>query len=322
MLIRESELRRVIRRILLEKNYPQFFKKPFDYELLISDYDSKTISDIYRKFKKSYHSKNVSIKISVDDDNAYENEIYAYEDNNISIDDYADKLRNVDRQIKLELPKSNDVIKALKNEFGFHFSKSSIEDNKPVLFIPSSEIGSFVRQNSKERVIRNVESISWVLHDMGHMEDLVDGNVFNDDTYAPGVNLKDIKTNYLKVKRYINRYLDEADKTSYWSGVIAAWMNEIGYTPDVSYRDLAPSIYAYCLSEMKSANDANNLDFRILNDDEDKVVVSHAENKWLQDFFKKTYDKVHSKSKFSRFDSEDNEGKIKDGFIYIVTLIP
>jgi len=73
---------------------------------------------------------------------------------------------------------------------------------------------------------------------------------------------------------------------------------------------------------MNSEEDASKMDFRILNDSEDVNVVANGENKWLQDFFKKTYKLVHASSKFSRFDSNNITSKLKDGYIYIITLHP
>jgi len=318
MLIREY-IRESLRKVISERNYPELFRKPFDYEMLICDYNSNDISNIYKHFKRSKYKDSVKIDTSVYDDNIYggDDELENYD---ISIDQYADMIKRADKQLQLILPKNNDVIKDLKKEFNFEFSDTSIKDNKPIVFIPSAEIGSFIRRNKKNNNIQSTEYMSWILHDLGHLENIVDGGI--DSSEAPGVNLSDIDTKYIKVRTYINKQLNEADKFFYWRGIIAAWFNEIGYTPDVSAEDLAPSIFGYCLSEMSSEEDASKMDFRILNDSEDVNVVANGENKWLQDFFKKTYKLVHATSKFSRFDSNNITSKLKDGCIYIITLQP
>ena len=321
MLIREY-IRESLRKVISERNYPEIFKKPFDYEMLICDYNSNDISNIYKHFKRSEYKDSVKIDTSVYDDNIYggDDELENYD---ISIDQYANMIKLADKQLKLILPKNNDVIKDLEKKFNFKFSDTSIKDNKPIVFIPSSEIGSFIRRNKGNKgnnKIQSTEYMSWILHDLGHLENIVDGGIDSSD--APGVNLSDIDTKYKKVRTYINKQLNQADESFYWRGIIAAWFNVIGYTPDVSAEDLAPSIFGYCLSEMSSEEDALKMDFRILNDSEDVNVVAYGENKRLQAFFKETYKLVHESSKFSRFDSNNITSKLKDGCIYIVTLQP
>lgn len=318
MLIKEY-IRESLRKVISERNYPELFKKPFDYEMLICDYDSNDISNIYKRFKESKHKDNVKIDISL-----YEDEVYGGDDElenyGISIDQYVGMIKHSDKQLQLILPKNNDVIESLKKEFNFKFSDASIKDNKPIVFIPSSEIGSFIRSSQNKDKIQSTGYMSWVLHDLGHLETIVDRG--DDSSDAPGVNLSDVDSKYKKVHTYINKQLNQADKSFYWRGIIAGWLNKIGYTPDVTADDLAPSIFAYCLSEMRSEEDASKMDFRILNDDEDVTVVTYGENKRLQDFFKRTYELVHRSSKFSRFDSSNTLSKLKDGFIYILKLEP
>ena len=308
--------------VISERNYPQFFKKPFDYELLVFDYGAKEISEIYRALKKSEHGDSVSVEVSSLDDDGFEPEEENYSLDSRSaeeiIDKRADVISQVYRQLKLTVPKTDSVIAFLENRFNFEFSDTSVRDNKPVVIVNSSEIGSFIRGNKGKNHVKDLYGMSWILHDFGHLEDFTHGS----GEGAPGVNSKNLKTNYMKTKTYINKYLNEAEKTSYWKGIISAWFNKIGYTPDVSSRDIEPSIYAYCLSGMSSAEDAYNMNFRILNDDENVVVVSPAENRWLQKFFANTYKTVHADAIFSRFDSEGGSHKIKDGFIYILKLMP
>ena len=304
--------------VISERNYPQFFKKPFDYELLVFDYGAKEISEIYRTLKKSEHGESVSVEVSFIDDDGFDEE----EEESVSgeeiIDKRADMLSHVSRQIKLTVPKSDSIINFLEDRFNFEFSDTSVRDNKPLVIVNSSEIGSFIRGNKGKNYVEDLYGMSWILHDFGHLEDFMYGS----GEGAPGVNSKNLNTNYIKTKTYINKYLNEAEKTSYWKGIISAWFNKIGYTPDVSGRDIEPSIYAYCLSEMSSSEDAYNMNFRILNNDENVVVVSPAENRWLQKFFANTYNRVHAESTFSRFDSKGGSHKIKDGFIYILKLQP
>ena len=58
--------------VISERNYPQFFKKPFDYELLVFDYGAKEISEIYRTLKKSEHGDSVSVEISFIEDDGFD----------------------------------------------------------------------------------------------------------------------------------------------------------------------------------------------------------------------------------------------------------
>ena len=106
---------------------------------------------------------------------------------------------------------------------------SSIEDNKPIVFIPSSEIGSFIRNNKNKDKVQSTEFMSWILHDLGHLENIVDAGIDSGD--SPGVNLSDVDSKYKKVRTYINKQLNQADEDFYCRGIIAGWLNKIGYTP-------------------------------------------------------------------------------------------
>ena len=136
MLIKEY-IRESLRKVVSERNYPELFKKPFDYEMLVCDYDSNDISNIYKRFKQSKYKDNVKINTSVYDDNVYDGDD-ELENYDITIDQYANMIKNANRQLQLILPKNNEVIVSLKKEFNFKFSDTSIEDNKPIVFIPSS----------------------------------------------------------------------------------------------------------------------------------------------------------------------------------------
>jgi hypothetical protein len=326
-----------IRHALVERNFGKHFKNPFDFDLLVYDHISNNEKasphNIYSFF---INNKNESLKkeildvkinkskksggtqINKDKDNK-EDIVNSLEESNFSI---------------LALKKSERVIDVLKEEFGFNFSNCNIKDNNPILCINTSIGEDTDREDNKKASNRRKQADSqkikdkdfnWLLHDMHHHEveieslnkkDIDYSKIFSDYSAGEEFHWK----NKHKKDKFLGAMYEYFKKISYTAEQISPHFVQ-GLQPH-RIDDVAASVFGYCLSKMKSGNDAYKIDFTEFDNHypgpevKPGVIpkISKEESKEIQNILNNCYKAVHEKSPLSR-KQKSPISKLKNKFI-------
>ena len=336
MLIRERELRRLIRKsfLLRERNFKKHFKKPFDYDLVIFD---------HLKEEKKAHPVNIFLYFKKEENDLWDNVLDIKSnksifnnsiDKDFSTEDIKRSLSDAKLSI-LELKKSKEVIKVLKDKFDFNFSNCNLSDDNPILCVPAV-LGDDVniRKDYNDQVkqvftqsFESNEDMNWLIHDEHHHDA---------GTSSGGEELFMFDNISSDIKPY-------TDDFRIYTEAMLSFFIKIGFTKGIrssNHWDVWPSIYSYCLTSMKSKKDANKIDFTKI---ENTLNYNHTKGEYesytkeesqkIQMFLSNCYETVHKNSKLSRskvsildkiknkvFKKKINKKvgrKLKDGSIYI-----
>lgn len=308
MRITESRLRKVIRNILLrERNFKKHFKKPFDYDLVIFD---------HLKEEKKAHPVNIFLYFKKKENNLWDNVFDIKSNDSINKDSSTEDIKNSlsnSRLSILELKKSKEVIKVLKDKFDFNFSNCDLSDDNPILCIPAV-LGDDVniRKDYSDQVkqvftqsFEDSEDMNWFIHDEHH-HDAETSSSGNETIMFDNISSD--------VKPY-------TDDFRIYTEAMLSFFKKIGYTKGIrksNHWDVWPSIYSYCLTSMKSKEDANKIDFtkieNTLNYNHSKSTYENytkEESEEIQKFLSNCYETVHKNSKLSRH-KENVLDKIKN----------
>lgn len=310
------------RNLISERNQPHLVKKPYPYDLLIADLSPKVAAKIYKDFQDERLSSNLIFFDAVvmgegfnDNDFSPEENYQLFLDANFSI---------------IQLKKNKLVIDYLKNNFNFNFNNCNLNDSKPILCVPARSLmgdtsnahkisQDSLRKMIKDQTIENLEQWNWAAHDFHHGETALNtlGDTFIDKSKISNIDLPAYESpltgyEYMDKHSSYSHYDQKSKIKDYWLTLIGLYFNKIGFTRGVEKNDIWASIYAYCLNKMSSAEDAYNIDFKVVNEAGKKtLIVGKGEIKVLQDFFYNAYKTVHT---WSYLDS------LSDNSIYIALM--
>ena len=282
--------------LLFERNFSDFFKKPFDYDLVIADFDKTSLKQIFKGLFNIDELRSEIEKVVISDKE------YRGKD----LEDVAySNIMTSKRWPLLVLKKNNKVIQLLEHLHNFNFSNCNLKDNKPILCVPpqagdlpeklfGNPFGFDKEEQIKNQVLSLKNQMNWMIHDIHHSESDKDG-----------VRRHNIEKIAGKSRVLLNNYITS----------VYRFFKRIGFTPELGEDDVWSSIYSYCLTEMSSKEDADSIDFDNIGS------YSHLSDDDLRDFFKECYENVHKNSTLSRFESEIENHKLQDGFIYILAWI-